>query len=87
MGEVINFPSVVGNDLFDVVREMDRETKIIKACRAMLEVMRRGTIDPEKFFLMYQEGDACAYINIGYSPDLLVKSIDLVLEHGLKDEC
>lgn len=60
--------------------------KVAAACRAVQLALQRDTIKPDKFFLMYQEGDTIAYLNLNFAPDGMTKAIDLVLEHGLKDE-
>jgi hypothetical protein len=62
------------------------ERKIKDACFAMMEAMVHGSIKPDKFFMMYQEGDTCAYLNLNYGPDGLTKSVDLVLQDGLRDD-
>lgn len=68
-----------------LVDAVEVEDKVVAACRAVLLALQHNTVKPDKFFLMYQEGNACIYLNIGFTSDILVKAIDLVLAHGLQD--
>jgi hypothetical protein len=91
MAQIIKFPR--NDDFVDVEIAANRlfrnalERKIKDACFAMLEAMlSRGTIKPDKFFMMYQEGDSCSYLNLGYGPNAFSKSVELVLGDGLRDD-
>lgn len=89
MAQVIQFPSkhgtVDGSSYLDQAGEMVASPgiarKIEGACRAMTGALCRGTVKPDRFFIMYEEKNTIAFLSFSYAPGELLKSINTILEH------
>lgn len=82
MAKVIRFPVVFREVLEKDADDDGMRHQCLAALKMLFEDMRNGKVDPTRMFIVYGDKNtgSWSYLNLGFSPDQLVRAIDLVLE-------
>lgn len=93
MAEILRFPdkpdanpAAYLDECEDMVASAEMKRRIEGACRALTGALCRGVVQPDKFFIMYEEDSKLAYMCFDYGPGELMKSVSAVLEHEGKSK-
>jgi hypothetical protein len=86
MAQIIRFPAKF-RDVPGAAGVDGMRYRCLMALRMLFDDVRAGNVDPKKMFVCYGSNWpshpgtlSWSYLNLGFEPDELVKTIDLVLE-------